>query len=68
MHPWMTKEDAGMHGAEVVVKPFGALRALLLKSLGLSWSYNAFLKDLVNDSFMLVLQWPLPLFLAQGLQ
>lgn len=48
--------------------PFGALGALLPKSLVLSRSYNMFLKDPVNGSFILVLQWPFPLFLAQGLQ
>lgn len=50
------------------LNPFGTLGALLHQSLVLSRSYSTFLKDPVNGSFILILQWPFPLFFAQGLQ
>jgi len=50
------------------LNPFGALGAHLHQSLVFSRSYNTFLKDPVISSFILILQWPFLLFLAQGLQ
>lgn len=65
---WEAETLVNFQWCFVFLNPFGALGALLLLSVVLCRSYNTFLKDPVNNSVILIIQWPFSLFLVQGLQ
>lgn len=49
------------------LNPFGTLPAFLHLSLVLCRSWDTFLKDPVNNSFILIIQWPFSLGAAVNL-